>query len=123
MSVHPIESGQQGVEVWGGGASRPAAATAAAASRRPTASLLPGARCRVNWRQSLRFGVVGLTLHGPFFYHAYRWLDSRFGTAATLQRVRCGCHGSCMGVTWSGRCRETCPGGQTTDRQCLSHAA
>lgn len=50
---------------------------------------LPLNACRrLNWRQSARFGLVGLTLHGPFFYSGFRWLDSRFGTAATLQKVR-----------------------------------
>lgn len=42
---------------------------------------------RVNWQQTARFGIVGLTLHGPYFYNAYRWLDTRFGTAATLQKA------------------------------------
>lgn len=46
-----------------------------------------GKDVRLNWRQSARFGLVGLTLHGPFFYSGFRWLDSRFGTAATLQKA------------------------------------
>jgi len=54
---------------------------------RPHLSHVP-TPCRVQWRQSLQFGLVGLTLHGPFFYNGFRWLDARFGTAATLQKVR-----------------------------------
>ena len=47
-----------------------------------------GRDARIDWRQTARFGTVGLTLHGPYFLHAFRWLDSRFGAAATLKTVR-----------------------------------
>ncbi|PSC72962.1 peroxisomal membrane [Micractinium conductrix] len=46
-----------------------------------------GREARLDWRQSARFGLVGLTLHGPFFFHGFRWLDARFGAAATLQKA------------------------------------
>ena len=41
----------------------------------------PKPSCRLDLRQTLRFGVVGITLHGPFFFRGFRWLDSRFGGA------------------------------------------
>ncbi|CAG9461961.1 unnamed protein product [Pedinophyceae sp. YPF-701] len=28
-----------------------------------------------DWARTARFGLVGLTLHGPFFYHGFRWID------------------------------------------------
>lgn len=43
--------------------------------------------CRIDARQTMRFALVGTTLHGPFFYHGFRWLDSSMGTAKTLQKV------------------------------------
>lgn len=42
-------------------------------------------RRRVDWRQTARFGAVGLTLHGPFFYNGFRWLDARFGPSGNLK--------------------------------------
>ena len=42
-----------------------------------------------DWARSARFGLVGLTLHGPFFLHGFRWLDTaltpRIGTAVSLR--------------------------------------
>ncbi|GLC52047.1 hypothetical protein PLESTB_000576600 [Pleodorina starrii] len=37
-----------------------------------------------DWRRTARFGLVGLTLHGPFFLWGFRMLDQRFGPAKTL---------------------------------------
>jgi protein Mpv17 len=37
------------------------------------------------WQQSLRFGIIGLTLHGPFFFRGFRWLDTTFGSSPTLK--------------------------------------
>lgn len=31
---------------------------------------------------------MGLTLHGPFFYHGFRFLDARFGASVNLRMVR-----------------------------------
>ena len=28
-----------------------------------------------DWRRSMRFAAVGATMHGPFFYTGFRWLD------------------------------------------------
>jgi hypothetical protein len=39
-------------------------------------------------QRALRFGLVGLTLHGPFFYTGFRALDQTFGAKATLKNVR-----------------------------------
>eukprot|EP00270_Netrium_digitus_P019081 TRINITY_DN741_c0_g1_i2.p1 TRINITY_DN741_c0_g1~~TRINITY_DN741_c0_g1_i2.p1 ORF type:complete len:158 (+),score=19.99 TRINITY_DN741_c0_g1_i2:111-584(+) len=36
-------------------------------------------------QRTARFGLVGLTLHGPFFYHGMQQLDLRFGPAKSLQ--------------------------------------
>ncbi|GAX84929.1 hypothetical protein CEUSTIGMA_g12350.t1 [Chlamydomonas eustigma] len=30
----------------------------------------------VDLNRTSRFALVGLTMHGPFFYHGYRWLDT-----------------------------------------------
>jgi hypothetical protein len=30
---------------------------------------------------------VGLTLHGPFFFTGFKWLDSTFGKAATFRNA------------------------------------
>ena len=45
--------------------------------------------CSLDKNQIARFGVVGCTLHGPFFLRGFAWLDSTFGPAATLRQVRC----------------------------------
>lgn len=44
-----------------------------------------GRDIRIDWRQTARFGTVGLTLHGPFFYHGFRFLDARFGASVDLK--------------------------------------
>lgn len=40
-----------------------------------------------DWRRTARFGVIGLTLHGPYFLHGFRALDQRFGLAQDLKTV------------------------------------
>eukprot|EP00899_Mesostigma_viride_P016080 jgi/Mesvir1/24473/Mv21833-RA.1 len=32
-----------------------------------------------------RFGILGLTLHGPYFYHGFRWLDTRYGPSKVFR--------------------------------------
>eukprot|EP00878_Enallax_costatus_P000422 GHUV01000512.1.p1 GENE.GHUV01000512.1~~GHUV01000512.1.p1 ORF type:complete len:189 (+),score=54.40 GHUV01000512.1:193-759(+) len=32
-----------------------------------------------------RFGIIGLTLHGPLFFKGFGWLDRQFGAAQTLK--------------------------------------
>lgn len=51
--------------------------------------LLNCSACRVDWGRAARFGLIGLTLHGPLFYHGFRTLDTRIGAAPTLKLVRC----------------------------------
>ncbi|KAK9820968.1 hypothetical protein WJX81_002298 [Elliptochloris bilobata] len=36
-------------------------------------------------RRNARFSVIGLTLHGPLFYHGFRALDTHIGAAPTLR--------------------------------------
>lgn len=43
--------------------------------------------CRLDARQTARFALVGATLHGPFFYQGFKWLDATLGPAATLRTV------------------------------------
>lgn len=40
--------------------------------------------------QTGRFAVVGLTLHGPFFYHGFQWLDRLKAPGPKLQQVGSG---------------------------------
>ena len=42
----------------------------------------------VDWHRTARFSVIGLTLHGPLFYHGFRALDTHIGSAPTLRLVR-----------------------------------
>ena len=42
----------------------------------------------VDWHRTARFSVIGLTLHGPLFYHGFRALDKHIGSAPTLRLVR-----------------------------------
>jgi hypothetical protein len=39
----------------------------------------------LDFERTLRFALVGLTLHGPYFWHGFRWLDARFGPSKSLQ--------------------------------------
>ena len=41
----------------------------------------------VNWRQSLRFALVGATLHGPYFFFGFKGLDRVFGTSKLIKTV------------------------------------
>ncbi|KAL4857384.1 PXMP2/4 family protein 4 [Chlorella vulgaris] len=41
----------------------------------------------LNWRQTARFGLIGLAFHGPYFYNAFRWLDATLGPSVTFQRA------------------------------------
>lgn len=48
-------------------------------------------RCRaanqdisINIKQTARFGLIGLTLHGPYFYHSFRLLDKALGPSVSL---------------------------------------
>jgi protein Mpv17 len=36
---------------------------------------------------SLHATAAGLTLHGPFFFTGFKWLDSTFGKAATFRNA------------------------------------
>lgn len=42
----------------------------------------------VDWHRTARFSVIGLTLHGPLFFHGFRALDKHIGSAPTLRLVR-----------------------------------
>ncbi|KAL6756627.1 hypothetical protein V8C86DRAFT_2644125 [Haematococcus lacustris] len=44
----------------------------------------PSQPFRCDWRRVARFGLVGATLHGPFFYWGLAALDKRFGAATTI---------------------------------------
>jgi len=59
------------------------------AASRDAASKLKSSRqsepFKLDIGQSARFGLVGLTLHGPWFYYGFRWLDNTFGTTTTLK--------------------------------------
>lgn len=39
----------------------------------------------LDFQRTLRFALVGLTLHGPYFLHGFRWLDATFGPSKSLQ--------------------------------------
>ncbi|KAG7668968.1 hypothetical protein Ndes2526B_g00683 [Nannochloris sp. 'desiccata'] len=41
----------------------------------------------INLKQTAQFGMVGLTLHGPYFHHSFRWLDRTLGQSATLRQA------------------------------------
>lgn len=38
----------------------------------------------IDANRSARFALVGLTLHGPFFYYGFRWIDAHFGPATNI---------------------------------------
>lgn len=42
---------------------------------------------KLDVQRTLRFSVIGLTLHGPFFFKGFQWLDSYFGKAATFRNA------------------------------------
>ncbi len=42
----------------------------------------------VDLRRTARFAIVGLLMHGPFFYHGYRWLDTFAHGPPSLKGVR-----------------------------------
>eukprot|EP00882_Tetradesmus_deserticola_P004187 GHRQ01004423.1.p1 GENE.GHRQ01004423.1~~GHRQ01004423.1.p1 ORF type:complete len:181 (+),score=35.37 GHRQ01004423.1:187-729(+) len=42
---------------------------------------------RIDSARAARFGLIGLTLHGPFFFKGFQFLDGKFGTAKTLQNA------------------------------------
>lgn len=42
---------------------------------------------RLDWRQTLRFALVGATLHGPYFLGGFKVLDRVFGTGRSLSTV------------------------------------
>ncbi|PNW76617.1 hypothetical protein CHLRE_11g467738v5 [Chlamydomonas reinhardtii] len=37
-----------------------------------------------DWNRTARFGLIGLTLHGPYFLWGFRMIDERFGPAKNL---------------------------------------
>lgn len=43
-----------------------------------------GNEITIDYRQTARFGLVGLTLHGPLFHNYFRFLDRRFGQSSTV---------------------------------------
>ena len=67
--------------------------------RRPTR---PADGRRLDAAQAARFALVGATLHGPFFWAGFRWLDATLGPAATLRKV-----GQLGGGAWWG-CSRPC---------------
>jgi len=42
---------------------------------------------RLSWSRVAKFTVVGACAHGPYFLHAYRWLDRVVGQSTTTSRV------------------------------------
>ena len=46
--------------------------------KRNCLKLLTSLYYQIDFRQTARFGLVGLTLHGPYFHVAFRWLDATF---------------------------------------------
>ncbi len=42
----------------------------------------------VDLHRTARFAIVGLLMHGPFFYHGYRWLDTFAHGPPSLKGVR-----------------------------------
>jgi protein Mpv17 len=54
-------------------------------------ALCQSIRCRsankpvqIDLKQTARFGLIGLSLHGPYFYNSFRWIDKTLGPSATL---------------------------------------
>ncbi|KAI8898165.1 hypothetical protein BC833DRAFT_526192 [Globomyces pollinis-pini] len=41
----------------------------------------------INWNQSLQFGLMGFTLHGPYFFAGFRLLDRLFGMSRNMSTV------------------------------------
>ncbi|GIL42297.1 hypothetical protein Vafri_318 [Volvox africanus] len=37
-----------------------------------------------DWKRTARFGIIGATLHGPFFLWGFQMIDGRFGPATNL---------------------------------------
>ncbi|KAG2498721.1 hypothetical protein HYH03_003461 [Edaphochlamys debaryana] len=37
-----------------------------------------------DWSRTARFGLIGLTLHGPYFLWGFRMIDNKFGPATNL---------------------------------------
>jgi protein Mpv17 len=57
-------------------------------------ALCQALRCRaanqdisLDLKQTARFGFIGLTLHGPYFYHSFRWLDKTLGQSTTFRKA------------------------------------
>ena len=42
---------------------------------------------RLDWGQTVRFAIVGATLHGPYFLGGFKVLDRVFGTGRSLSTV------------------------------------
>ncbi|KAK9820187.1 hypothetical protein WJX72_007267 [[Myrmecia] bisecta] len=40
---------------------------------------------RHDWRRTQRFALIGLTLHGPYFYQGFRVIDATFGASRTAE--------------------------------------
>jgi len=40
-----------------------------------------------DWPRTARFAVVGLVVHGPFFFRGFRWLDGLAGPGGALPRL------------------------------------
>jgi protein Mpv17 len=41
----------------------------------------------LNWNQTMQFGFIGFTLHGPYFRKGLQYLDKWFGTTADIKAV------------------------------------
>lgn len=42
---------------------------------------------QLDWGRTAKFAVIGLTLHGPYFFKGFELLDAKFGTAATFRNA------------------------------------
>ena len=41
----------------------------------------------IDWQKVARFGIVGATLHGPYFFFGFKFIDRIFGTGRNLKTV------------------------------------
>jgi len=42
----------------------------------------------IDYERAARFGLVGLTLHGPYFHHIFRQIDRTMGPSSSLTAAR-----------------------------------
>ncbi|KAJ3311314.1 hypothetical protein HDV04_004122 [Boothiomyces sp. JEL0838] len=41
----------------------------------------------IDWQQSAKFALIGFTLHGPYFWAGFKFLDRMFGMAKAMPTV------------------------------------